>query len=193
MDRKQTVSELKAWIDWIYQDKSTWGRDEYERQLQAFSVLTDSLVSVLAISRSGWPNVDVEPLGRTFRLFRQRFLIVGGAQLPHHPTDAEMAEAVETAVSACKIYLQFLDKSTKIQRTTKLNQALALLQTQPDWTTEQIANAVGCKANYLNQRKEFTGAKRLVKEIGRRDVPRGSRDREGRLEAWEGEEDAEGS
>lgn len=61
--------------------------------------------------------------------------------------------------------------------------ALAALTDHPDWTDEQIADAADCCRESLYRMKKFMAAKALLKE-GKHDVARGSKSKEGEVEAW---------
>jgi hypothetical protein len=65
----------------------------------------------------------------------------------------------------------------------KLATALALLQCHPTWSVKQIAHAAHCSPNYLSQRDEFKSVRKVVKEIGRQEMPRGSKSKRGEMEA----------
>jgi hypothetical protein len=68
-------------------------------------------------------------------------------------------------------------------RAPKLATALALLQRHPTWSVKQIARAAHCHPNYLSQRDEFKSVRKVVKEIGRQEMPRGSKSKGGEMEA----------
>jgi len=66
--------------------------------------------------------------------------------------------------------------------------AIATLVDHPDWSNEQIAEAVGCHVKTLSSKgwKKFKGA-RLALADGRNNMPMGSKDKEtGDMEAWNG-------
>jgi len=71
---------------------------------------------------------------------------------------------------------------------SKVARALAALTDHPDWTDEQIAKAAGCNVKSLYRMKKFKDAKALLKE-GKGDMPKGSKSKEGDVEAWERDED----
>jgi hypothetical protein len=69
------------------------------------------------------------------------------------------------------------------KRPSKIATAMALLQNHPTWTNEEIAERVPCNAKYLSQHKGFKAARKVVKDAGRSERPKGSKDRDGNLEA----------
>jgi len=67
-----------------------------------------------------------------------------------------------------------------------LERALALLVTHPEWKDTQIAKAVGVARQtlYTKAWKPYQDARAIMK-AARADLPRGERDSEGRIEAWQ--------
>jgi hypothetical protein len=62
--------------------------------------------------------------------------------------------------------------------------ALAALKDHPEWTDSQIAKAAGCKRTSLYDMPAFVKAKAMLK-VGKKDLPKGRKDKDGRVEAWE--------
>ncbi len=69
------------------------------------------------------------------------------------------------------------------KKPSKLATAMALLKLHPEWTVGTIASHAGCNPKYLSQREEFTAARKVVKEIGRRELVRGGKAKDGSMEA----------
>jgi hypothetical protein len=65
----------------------------------------------------------------------------------------------------------------------KLAVALSLLQIHPDWTNVKIAEHAHCNPKYLSQCPEFVLAKKTIKKLGIAGLPKGTKTREGHLEA----------
>ena len=61
--------------------------------------------------------------------------------------------------------------------------ALATLAQHPDWSDAKIALAVGCNRSSLYRWSKYTKAREIL-EGGKQRLPRGSKDEDGRLEAW---------
>jgi len=63
--------------------------------------------------------------------------------------------------------------------------ALAALIDHPDWTDEQIAQAVGCHVKSLYRWEDYVSARKLMRR-GRGNMPRGSKDPETKaVDAWD--------
>ena len=80
-------------------------------------------------------------------------------------------------------------KSPIFSEFSKASLAMALLIQHPDWTNARIADAIGCNVKYLSQLPNFKAAKKLVRESGKRNLPRGSKGKKGDVEAWDERED----
>lgn len=48
---------------------------------------------------------------------------------------------------------------------------------------KRIAQAAGCNPNYLSQCKDFTRARKTIREVGRRQLLRGEKSKDGDVEA----------
>ena len=70
------------------------------------------------------------------------------------------------------------------KKPSKLATAMALLKLHPEWTVGTIASHAECNPKYLSQCKEFTAARKVVKEIGRRELAHGGKAKDGSMEAW---------
>lgn len=64
--------------------------------------------------------------------------------------------------------------------------ALALLVKHPDWSQAQMAQAVGVGRTSLYRFRRYQAAREAL-QTGKADMPRGSKDKDGNLEAWEGD------
>jgi len=62
--------------------------------------------------------------------------------------------------------------------------ALALLVKHPDWTQGKMAQAVGVNRQSLYRFKRYQAAREAL-QGGRAEIPRGSKDKDGNLEAWD--------
>lgn len=62
--------------------------------------------------------------------------------------------------------------------------ALALLVRHPEWTQTKMAEAVGVSRQTLYRFSQYQTAREAL-ESGRTDIPRGFKDADGNLEAWE--------
>ena len=66
----------------------------------------------------------------------------------------------------------------------KESQAIALLKDHPDWTVTKIAETIGVSRTTPYSWEDFKKAKEAM-EQGRCDIPRGSKDKDGNMEAWD--------
>lgn len=75
-------------------------------------------------------------------------------------------------------------EKSKIKDDSLDERLLAVLVVHPDWENKQFAQAVGCHVKSITQRKcpRFFAAKASYKSSN---LPRGSKDSEGHLEAWD--------
>ncbi|MFC1762944.1 hypothetical protein ACFL6U_12805 [Planctomycetota bacterium] len=62
--------------------------------------------------------------------------------------------------------------------------ALAVLTDHPDWTNKEIAKKAGVHEKTLSRYQNFCSARKMMKESGIRDIPRGHKTEEGDLEAY---------
>jgi hypothetical protein len=80
---------------------------------------------------------------------------------------------------------QLSSPAKKEKRQSKIALALIELTRHPDSTVKAIARKVGCNPKYLSQSKVFKDARKVAKEIGRGEIPRGSKGKDGTLEAYD--------
>jgi hypothetical protein len=59
-----------------------------------------------------------------------------------------------------------------------------LLVKHPDWSQVEMAKAVGVNRTTLYRFSRYQAAREVL-QTGRADIPRGSKDADGNLEAWE--------
>jgi len=79
-------------------------------------------------------------------------------------------------------------KGRKNPRGTKIANAFYLLRQHPELTNKGIARRVGCHVKTLSNHKDFKAIRKLLKEQARKNLPRGSKTKEGDMEAWDHEE-----
>lgn len=63
--------------------------------------------------------------------------------------------------------------------------ALAILTDHPDWTDKRIAEEAGVHVKTLHRYARFRTARRMVRDSGRADLPRGFKTEDGDIEAYE--------
>jgi hypothetical protein len=66
--------------------------------------------------------------------------------------------------------------------------AIALLIEHPDWSNQQIAEAVGCNVKYLSQAKKFRAARAAVRGIGQESLRRSGKYRGNDMDAHDDQE-----
>lgn len=62
---------------------------------------------------------------------------------------------------------------------------IATLQDHPDWTDTRIAKEAGCNPKSVYRMKSFVRAKELLKRGRLLSIPRGSKSKDGAMEAWD--------
>jgi hypothetical protein len=127
----------------------------------------EAALDVLRIPRGASHELIAERLNRLYRI--RKLLWKALPRSETRPTE----RSVPTSQQA-------IEPSRK---PSKLATALALLQLHPDWTNKQIAASVPCNEKYLSQSPHFKNAKKTLKAIGRGTIHRGSKSKEGDLEA----------
>jgi hypothetical protein len=70
---------------------------------------------------------------------------------------------------------------------SKIDQALAVLSSHPNWTNRQIAHQVGCSATYLSQSSKFSATREAIKAMGQEDLRRSRKNRGADMDAYESE------
>jgi hypothetical protein len=75
--------------------------------------------------------------------------------------------------------------SSKRKGPSKVAVAIAILSEHPEWKVKDIAAKVPCNVKTLSKSLLFKAARNAIKEAGRSAAPRGQKDRDGNVEAWE--------
>ena len=65
--------------------------------------------------------------------------------------------------------------------------AIAALKDHPGWTNQEIAKAAGCHPKSLHRFDDFMKAREILRQATRASIPKGSKSKDGEMEAWEGE------
>jgi hypothetical protein len=130
-----------------------------------------------AVTKRQWPGRVIDEVTGAYRLFF---------------SDPELVRAFDQRFGALKAWAEARQQEESSAPNTpdaaatlsKDARALAALADHPDWTDKQIAKAAGCNVKSLYRMKSFTTAKAALKQ-GRDDMPKGSKSKEGEVEAWQ--------
>jgi hypothetical protein len=89
--------------------------------------------------------------------------------------------------AVCRLLARLVDEQTSAPSAADIGneeRALALLVKHPGWSQVEMAEAVGVSRTTLYRFKKYQAAREVL-QTGRAEIPCGSKDADGNLEAWE--------
>lgn len=171
-------------------DDSRWGSDEPGRldladRYTLLAAIHDAVCgdqSEKIMPSDWWQGSDQKPKCAI------RYVALGRAGAPHFKGEAQLKAFLDQVTADLERRGESGPGSPK--GLSKEALALAVLVDHPDWTHKRIAEAAGCHEKSLNRMKKFMAAKAAL-EQGQSGIPRGSKAKDGTIEAWD-ERDGDG-